>query len=404
MAFFTYRHQPLTTLYFLYTGLSLLLVRVPYWTIRYALPSKRPLPWSLGRIVLVKCYRVFIAAIFRTTPAIFATDHAAVEKSGKGDELGLVWVDPAPELVVDEIEEAARTNGIEAVRRAGYWYGKRGPDGKAGQPAGEDEKVIYTLHGGGFVMGSAHPSFPTSNISNRMLTYAKGYERIFHIDYRLASTDPLPRAGAFPAALVDALAGYKYLVRKLGFRPHNIVIMGESAGGNLGLQLTRYLAQHTSLPGLGHAPPRAQLLLSPTSDWGNTQHGPGSSFVRNRDNDMVHAFFDGWVTRALVGSLPPDAAWTNVWISPGSLRLPHPEGLFRDLPPTCLIVGGAEMTLDPVKTVRDRITADCGEGVVHYVEIPNGTHVPMIQAWHEPESTKGFEAAAKWLESLETAR
>ncbi|KAI0666806.1 alpha/beta-hydrolase [Trametes maxima] len=400
MAFFRYRYQPFQSFYFLFFAFYLLLVKVPYWAVRYALPSKRPQPWSLGRVILVKCYRTFITGLFQTSVASMCYDPVVVEKSGKGDELGLVWVEPSPELVVGEIAEAARANDIKAERTAGYWLGKRGSDGRPGQPAGPDEKVIYGFHGGGYVMGSAHPHFATGYIYRNLLDkYAKGYDRIFQVEYRLSQSDPLPPQGAFPAALIDALAGYKYLVHDLGFKPSNILVMGESAGANLALQLTRYLSQN-DLPGLGRVRPRAQLLLSPVSDWGATQQGPGTSWEYNYNCDMVHDFFSGYPAKSLIGNLSPETAWENSWLSPGSLRLPNPEGTFKDLPPTCIIIGGAEMMLDPVKTVRDRIATDIGEENVTFFEIPHGAHVPMTHTWHEPESRLGYEATAKWVESL----
>lgn len=256
-------------------------------------------------------------------------------------------------------------------------------------------------------MGSAHPDFATGYIYRKMFDYVpSGYERIFQCEYRLSWSDPLPTQGAFPAALFDALAGYQYLVRDLGFKPSNILIMGESAGANLALQLTRYLSQ-AALPSLGAGPepgaarPRGQLLLSPAADWGHTQEGPGSSFARNWNNDMVHDFFSGFPTKSLVGRLPPEAAWENAWISPGSTRIPKPEGLFKGLPRTCIIIGGGEMMLDPVRTLRDRIIADNGENTLTYLEIPYAAHVPMTHAWHEPENTQGFEASRDFIQSLE---
>ncbi|KAI0731328.1 alpha/beta-hydrolase [Earliella scabrosa] len=397
-SFFQFRGQPFTALFCVYLFLSLLFVKIPYWTIRYALPSWRPVRWSLGRMVLVKIYRTMIDASFQTTFGPFCVDPVEVEKRGKAEEDGLVWVEPAPELIVGEVAECAKINGVQAERRAGYWFGKRGPDGKAGQRAGPDEKVIYSCHGGGFVLGSAHPSFSSGYICREMLKYARGYERIFQIEYRLAWTTPLPEQGAFPAALVDAVAGYKYLVKELGFKPENVLIMGESAGGNLAFSLTRYISQ-MNLPGLPR--PRGQLILSPTADWGFTNVGPGSAFERYKDNDMVHSFLAGFASRALVGRLPIEAAWQNSWISPGSLRLPNPSGLLKDLPPTCLIVGGVEMTVDPMRTLRDRIRADNGEHMLVYKELTWGTHVPMTHFWHEPEKSEGYTFAAKWIESLE---
>ena len=116
---------------------------------------------------------------------------------------------------------------------------------------------------------------------------------------------------------------------------------------------------------------------------------------------MVHSFLAGFATRSMVGRLPASAAWENSWISPGSLRLPHPKGLFSGLPPTCMIVGGVEITVDPMRTLRDRIVADNGEAALAYKELTWGTHVPMCHPWHEPEKSEGYEFAAKWIASLE---
>ena len=231
-----------------------------------------------------------------------------------------------------------------------------------------------------------------------MLEWVKDYPRILQPEYRLSWSTPLPAQGAFPAALIDCVAAYKYLIKDLGFEAQNILIMGESAGGNLAFQLTRYIAQ-MNLPGLPS--PRGQLILSPTADWGFTQVGIGGAFERNTDTDMVHSFLAGFATRSMVGNLPPSAAWENSWISPGSLRLPHPEGTFAGLPPTCMIVGAVEITVDPMRTMRDRIIADNGESALAYKELRLGTHVPMCHFWHEPEKSEGFEFASKWIASLE---
>ena len=145
--FFKYRGQPFTALYCVYLFFSLLFVRIPYWTIRYALPSWRPVPWTLGRMVLVKIYRTMIDASFQTSFGPFCIDPETIEKKGKANEAGLVWVEPAPELVIGEVAECARINGIEAERRGAYWFGKRGPNGEVGQKAEPGEKVILSCHG-----------------------------------------------------------------------------------------------------------------------------------------------------------------------------------------------------------------------------------------------------------------
>ena len=90
-----------------------------------------------------------------------------------------------------------------------------------GTPAADPARVIMFLHGGGYMAGSI--------ASHRHMIAQAGREagaRTFALDYRLAPEHP------FPAALEDSLAGYRYLLDQ-GYKPHNIVVAGESAGGGL---------------------------------------------------------------------------------------------------------------------------------------------------------------------------
>lgn len=56
------------------------------------------------------------------------------------DEVGLVKVEPTPDLVLGEIGDYALKNGVTAEPIAGYWCGKT-------TPALPGEKVMYELHG-----------------------------------------------------------------------------------------------------------------------------------------------------------------------------------------------------------------------------------------------------------------
>ena len=82
--------------------------------------------------------------------------------------------------------------------------------------------MLY-LHGGGYRLGSpaAYRHF-TWRIADAVRA------RVLIIDYRLAPEHP------FPAALDDAVAAYRWLLRQ---DPNEIVVMGESAGGGLTLAL-----------------------------------------------------------------------------------------------------------------------------------------------------------------------
>jgi epsilon-lactone hydrolase len=83
-----------------------------------------------------------------------------------------------------------------------------------------DAALLY-LHGGGYVIGSLD--------SHRHLVAEAGRAAkawALALDYRLAPEHP------FPAAVDDALAGYRYLLSR-GIRAGHIAIAGDSAGGGL---------------------------------------------------------------------------------------------------------------------------------------------------------------------------
>ena len=90
-----------------------------------------------------------------------------------------------------------------------------------GSPGADPTRVVLFLHGGGYVSGSLN--------SHRHMMAETGRasgSRTLALDYRLAPEHP------FPAALDDALAGYRFLLES-GVSPRNIVLSGESAGGGL---------------------------------------------------------------------------------------------------------------------------------------------------------------------------
>lgn len=88
------------------------------------------------------------------------------------------------------------------------------------------EKVVYALHGGGYTALSAHPSDPTAAIARGLLQHVDSVHRVFSCEYRLSSGDGLDAQNPFPAALLDALAGYVYLVKTVGLDPLDIIVEG----------------------------------------------------------------------------------------------------------------------------------------------------------------------------------
>lgn len=111
-----------------------------------------------------------------------------------------------------------------------------------------DEKVILYLHGGAFVLGSIDSHSPMV----AEIARSAGC-RALAVDYRLAPEHPCP------AALEDCLAAYRWLVTT-GYRPGNIVIAGDSAGGNL------TAASLVGIRDSGGPLPAGAVMLSPATD------------------------------------------------------------------------------------------------------------------------------------------
>ena len=185
--------------------------------------------------------------------------------------------------------------------------------------------VILYLHGGGYTCGD--------------LEYAKGFGsalaaqcgvRVFCAAYRLAPEHP------FPAALVDTLAAYEYLLTK-GYRPDQITLCGESAGGGLCYALCLRLKE------LGNPLPGCIVGISPWTD----MTASGSSYESNREADpsITMELLDFYAACYTVNRKDP-------LVSP----------LFGDLtgmPPSLLFVGGDEIMLDDAVQLYEKLRA-CG--------------------------------------------
>jgi acetyl esterase/lipase len=178
----------------------------------------------------------------------------------------------------------------------------------------EQDKVFYYLHGGGYV--SAY-----NKAYRRMLSYivqASGV-RVFALDYRLAPIDP------FPAALEDAVTGYKWLLSQ-GFKPANIVIGGDSAGGGL------TVATLLTLQDAAEPLPKAQVLISPWCDL----EGTGESMTTRK---MLDPFVTYELNMSFAICYSPQKDFRNPLISPIYADM-------HNLPPMQVFVGDYEVLLD----------------------------------------------------------
>jgi len=309
-------------------------------------------------------------------------------------------------LIIGDLKAYAEAASVESIRIPGYWTRKLASGIEVAAPPQAGEKVIYHLHGGGYIQCSAHPEDITAVIRRGLVKSIESVHRVFAIEYRLSSGESSAAVNPFPAALLDALAGYNYLVNVVGFSPLDIIICGDSAGGNLALALTRYLVEKQSsteanLP----APPAGIILLSPWCDLSESNAHPGSSRFRNENSDFVDTN-EAYIAAktAFLGPHGLEASETNRYISPACTYSSF-EINFIGFPRTFIISGGAEKLLDQIETLHQRMVKDLGsgdgvgenEGKVRYLEAPDGIHDFIAFEWHEPERSSTLKEIANWI-------
>ncbi|SOR31331.1 putative Acetyl-hydrolase [Methylorubrum extorquens] len=232
-------------------------------------------------------------------------------------------------------------------------------------PTADGERVILFLHGGGYVSGSLK--------SHRHMVAQAGREaraRTLALGYRLAPEHP------FPAALDDALTGYRFLLAS-GIAPARIALAGESAGG--GLALTTAL----SLREAGLPLPGCLWLSSPWVDLALT----GASMESK-------AAVDPLLGRTYLSELA--SLYLNGADALGPLVSPINADL-AGLPPMLIQVGSAETLLDD--SVRLAAVAGATDIAVHLEIWPH-----MIHAWHlfyqdVADGRRSLASAGSFIES-----
>lgn len=204
--------------------------------------------------------------------------------------------------------------------------------------------TVLNLHGGAYVLGSARDVATAAHVC------ANGGPDVVSVEYRLAPEHP------YPAAVEDALAVYRQLVRDPG--PDRLVVIGESAGGGLTLALLQK-AREEGLPmpaAIVPIFPWADLSLSGTSSTANIGR---DLLVRSQLLENAQWYADGHDLR-----------------DPGLSPL---FGSFRDFPRTYIPVGQNDLLLDDSRRVvarmRDEgvpVTLDEWPGTIHaFVSVPS---------------------------------
>lgn len=245
---------------------------------------------------------------------------------------------PAERVIAETAIPGSRTRAVPPERAAG---------------------AILYLHGGGYVVGSL--------TTHRSLVAHLAQETscaVYALDYRLAPENPLP------AGLDDAEAAFLDLVHNVGYRPDQICLAGDSAGGGLALALAQRLIERHEMT------PAALGLIAPWVD-------PTQVPAKARDLVINRAW-----SQACAAYYLGDGAATDAGYAPLT-------GNLLGLPPTYVQADVSELLHDQCCQL---VSALRGAGVhVRFTETRGLWHVAQLQAALVTEAALALSELAEFL-------
>lgn len=240
------------------------------------------------------------------------------------------------------------------------------------------ERVVLLLHGGAYIL-------KLSNIYRGMaVRYSRmaGDADVFSPDYRLAPEH------VFPAALDDAVDAWDWLLAH-GYKPQNILVAGDSAGGNLALALTLKLRD------MGRALPRALICMSPWTD----MTGSGESHLKKADIDPIFGNNPEYMPPK-DGVLPKTLPFILSYVGAADPRNPYLSPVFasyKDFPPMLIQVGTDEiLESDSELVYRQAREAGVDATLTRYYGL---FHVFQIFGNVLPESRHAWEEVAAFIQA-----
>ena len=177
----------------------------------------------------------------------------------------------------------------------------------------KSDRVLLQMHGGGYVDAG----------------------EVYFVNYRLAP------AHVYPAALEDAVAVYKELLNR-GIKGENIILTGDSAGGNLAVELSLYLKEN-KLPQPG--------VIALASPWTTFEHKKGTSRYYNDEKDVI-------LGKGTPLNIPVKDAKYKGKLSRKDPRLSPIYADLSGLPPMLIQAGGNELFLTESVRLAEKAAAD----------------------------------------------
>ena len=238
-----------------------------------------------------------------------AVENADIEKHRQSQDHFGALLGNSRDVLIEEVEIKNLMQGSEEQESRvihGEWtYVNR---------AHMKKYIILYCHGGGYSTGSC---VYARTLTTKLATSTS--MDVLSFDYRLAPENP------YPAATEDAMQVWNHLML-LGYGARDVILAGDSAGGNLALSLMLRLKQENRLL------PRGAVLMSPWTDLTSS----GKSHISKASIDPV---LNADYLQEMITNYAPGQDLTNPLISPLF-------GNFEGFPPVYIQVGSNEILLD----------------------------------------------------------
>ncbi|MBQ7521349.1 MAG: alpha/beta hydrolase [Clostridia bacterium] len=237
-------------------------------------------------------------------------------------------------------------------------------------------KVVMYIHGGCYISGL---TYNYRDFCTPFCDLSEGIEIIL-LDYSL-----MPEY-KYPVQLNEAIDLWNELTKVQQIKPENIIVGGDSSGGNLTLALMLYLRDS------GCSMPNSIFLLSAWTD----MTASGKSYAVNYQKDVEigdkNGLFDEHTRQTLLNSYLydyiGDTDRTNPYISPAFAD-------YSGFPPMLLFAGEDEMLLDDTLTVYKKAKQ---AGVDIKLETqPKMFHSYVLYTDYMPESKHSYHTLNNFI-------
>lgn len=209
------------------------------------------------------------------------------------------------------------------------------------------DDVVVFFHGGGWVTGDIDSYTPACTTMADLMGCV-----VTSVDYRLAPEHP------FPAGLEDCYRVARKILDQPELldaqRPENVILMGDSAGGNLAAVVAMRLRDR------GETVPSRQILLYPVTQWDHDPQTSPFDSVREHGEDL--RLTNTEVQDYLELYVPDSTQRQDPEVSPLAAEN------FSDLPRTLMITAGLDLLRDEGEAFASKLAEAGNDVVVHRVE------------------------------------